>query len=646
MAFNRIGLAVLAIWQVQAAVAGDALRIAVTAQGLQSLTYQGVEYCDPSGAGIAGFTGGAAALLDAEKKPGQFADKPTSVSVNGTTVTQTYPWGALTVRYTVKGDDLDIHASLTNTSGMAMSSWLANLCQLNDRLTFDASGKNMHWDYRKDRWGGGGDPYQHMNFADPHVYWWNDGATKIIFADLDPTWDTGVQRIRTDGGDRWVVTAGGAATVHVALRFRSVTANVLAEAADAYGAFGRANPLQFTWTDRRPIGSFFVAEAAKGWPRNPNGWFNDEKLDVTTDEGRQEFASRMLARVDASIAVLKENGAQGVIWWDVEGARNPHPITYIGDPRVLDPQHPQHDKYAPELDTPVNLDGRTMPVVDACFARFREAGFKVGITIRPQVLTWKGTAPVQAGTEQPNHETLPKVEYARNRWGCTMFYVDSVTDWYACWWYNAVTKKYPDVLMLPEWARTRTFVNAAPFSYTQFTGWHRGAPAVVKACWPDAFCVMSNVDFANPQARVDALHAVQQGNILLFNCWYRSFDSRTVKAIYDLAGAKHTPVAHDGVEQALPGVPTRLALRATDEDQEALRFSLLEPPEHGTAEALDPATGKVTYKAAGGFTGTDRFTFKATDPAGLDSNRGTVTVHVSTDGSMQAEDTTMEDLLK
>ncbi len=76
--------------------------------------------------------------------------------------------------------------------------------------------------------------------------------------------------------------------MHVALRFRPVTANVLTEAADAYGAFGRAYPLTYTWTDRRPIGTLFIAESAKGWPKNTNGWFNDEKLDVTTAEGRQQ----------------------------------------------------------------------------------------------------------------------------------------------------------------------------------------------------------------------------------------------------------------------------------------------------------------------------------------------------------------------
>ncbi len=71
-------------------LADEALQIAVNELGLQSLKYRGVEYCAPTGTGAVGFTGGAAAMLNGEKQPGKFADKPTSTRVAGTTVTQTY----------------------------------------------------------------------------------------------------------------------------------------------------------------------------------------------------------------------------------------------------------------------------------------------------------------------------------------------------------------------------------------------------------------------------------------------------------------------------------------------------------------------------------------------------------------------------
>jgi hypothetical protein len=641
----------LALWCVAClAMAGRAwaapsVQVTVTERGLTSLTFNGVEYCDPTGCGVVGFSGGPAGVQDTTKSRESFPGTPTTSTVKGSTVTVTYPWGALAVTYTVLGADLDIRATLTNASPQAIGWWKANLLQFNGRLVFDASGKRMRWDYQKDRFGGA-NPYSHWNFADPHVYWWIDGGTKIVFADLDPKWETGVVRLKTDTGDRWVavvssdgdanstaakVPAGGTDSAHVVIRFRDAADSALTVAADGYGAFGRANPLQYQWTDRRPIGTFFVAESAKGWPTNPNGWFNDPQVDVTTPAGRQAFAARLLTMVDTAIGILKEADAQGVIWWDVEGARNPHPITYIGDPRVLDPKHPQHDKYAPELNTEVTLNGRTLPVVDACFAKFRAAGLQVGITIRPQELIWKGTAPEQKWVNTPNEQILPKVTFAKERWGCRLFYVDSVVDWYAVWWYNAAVKKYPDILMLPEWARTRTFSNAAPFSYTRFTGWTRGAPAEVKACWPNAFCCMSNVDYTNPAQRVDALAAVQAGNVLLFNCWYASDELKKIKAIYQLAGVKHTPVAKEQQVAVTEGLEKGITLRATDEDGDAVTYSLLEPPQHGTLSKLDPKSGVVLYTPAKGYTGDDSFTFKATDPSGLDSNRATVEITVEED---------------
>ena len=657
----RISLAMLTLLLAQHTIAAEALQVTVTEQGLRSLKYQGVEYCDPTGSNAVGLAGSMVGIQDTQKSRDTFVNQPTGATVKDSTVTLTYPWGALSIAYTVKGNDLDIRATLTNTSTQAVGWWAANLLQFNQRLVFDGSGKNMHWDYSSSRFGGGGNPYLHWNFADPHVYWWNDGGTKIVFADLDPKWGTGVVRLKTEAGDRWlvigtsngdgnntnaVVAAGGADSVHVAIRFRPVNESALTIAADSYGAWGRANPLQIHWTDRRPMGMFFVAESAKGWTNNPNGWFNDPQLDVTTDAGRQKLAERLLQRVDDAIKVLKDVNAQGVIWWDVEGARNPHPITYIGDPRVLDPQHPQHDKYAPELDTPVTLDGKTMPVVDACFAKFRTAGLQVGVTIRPQALTWTGTATVQKSDNNPANQLLPKVDYARERWGCRVFYVDSVADWFVAWWFEPVIKKHPDILLMPEWARTRTFVNSAPFSYTKFSGWYRGTPPEVKACWPNAFLGVSNLDFNDAGSRENAIHAIQQGDMIMFNCWYGGQEAQRIKALYEITGAKHTPVAVDGDEQAMAGVPTRITLHATSEDKDEVHFGLLEAPQHGTLDKLDPKTGNVTYKATAGFTGRDSFTFKATAPSGLDSNRGTVQIRVTADGKASTQDATLDELLK
>lgn len=712
----------------------------LTAKGLESLTYDGVEYCEPSDCGGLGFnkrpgTEGEnlspPCVLDTKKSKEPFSQEPTNSTVTDATVTKTYPWGTLAATYVVKGADLYVTATLTNSSKIPIGWWKANLLQLNSRLVFDNKPWNaaipygytpdMHWDYRYAMWGVECDPYTTWNFSDPHVYWWVDRAApfdkapvRIMFADLDPKWQTGVYHIKTDKGDAWPVVGsadgdpgetvrvapGQSDTVRIAIRFRTklpddtavveknltklkaleekvkaaeatlkndkdemasgLTDAAAAEAAekalaelqadldktrveyatvgvgalpsalevcaDGYEAFGRAFPRTVRWTDRRPIGSFFVAESAKGWATNPNGWFNDSKVDVTTDTGRDAFAKRLLERVDASIGVLKDVGAQGVIWWDVEGARNPHPITYIGDPRVLDPAHPQHDKYAPELATQVTYKGQQMKLVDACFKKWQDAGIKTGVTIRPQALVWQDGAPRQTGDGKDSDNLCAKATYARERWGCTIFYVDSISDFFGSWTLEKTVAKYPDVLMMPEWGRTRSYRHSSQFSYTRFTGFTRGVPAEIQACWPDAFCCMGNFDY---EKNYDAaLSAVKHGNVQVFNCWYLGTEAKKIKQIYQTTGVKHIPLAEDQKVTVAPNAPAQITLKATDEDGDAVTYSPLGSPAHGTLDNFDSRTGAATYTPAKGFTGADIFTFKATDSTGLDSNRGTVAITI------------------
>ncbi len=71
---------------------------------------------------------------------------------------------------------------------------------------------------------------------------------------------------------------------------------------------------------------------------------------------------------------------QGIIIWDLEGQEFIQPTTYVGDPRVLS------QGYAPEMDA----------TADQLFAVFRNAGLKVGITLRPNYLQWGKAADMPA----------------------------------------------------------------------------------------------------------------------------------------------------------------------------------------------------------------------------------------------------------
>lgn len=828
--------------------AEDLVRIKVSEAGLQSLTYRGVEYCDPGAAGAVGFTGAGAKPRAARQEDAvAFVTTPTSVKVDGTTVTQTYPWGTFVVAYEANGADLTVTATLRNTSGKGLEGWLANVLQLNDRLVFrggnDPHGVslNMQWCYYFELNAGARNEYQHSSQNYPHVYWWVDyaapfdkQAVKVMFADLTGTWDTGVGRVKTDKGDRWPVFVAARAwemappgkvqqnTVKVAIRFRDQDPELrpivdelyarakaakkpekvaqaklarpglppvldeerpldaaleplpaeleleerplddtleplpaeleleerpadaagkapgqspeleaqarleqaaawaafnaaykkslpsaLEACADGYEAWGRYNWREVLWTDRRAIGAFFACPDAATSTNNPNGWLKDPSgVDTTTPEGRDAFAKRLLEYVDSSIEVLKQAGAQGLIWWDLEGHRYPQPhITWVGDPRVLDPEHPHYEVYAPELNTPVEYNGQTMPLVDACFRKWKDAGLKTGITLRPQVMTYARPVPVdqararveaaqqrvkaaqdklaqaqdsaeaviledrrpveaaeqelkQSQTElaraqdslekaklgaQPagqsyengGREMLPKAKYAHERWGCTLFYVDSISGVFGYWDMDAAARALPDCLFLPEWATARSFRCSNQLSISWMTGYWQGVPAEIQAAWPDAFVAMFHLDYggiaagSNEAARANLVTAVKRGNPPVFDCFYNNTDAiKAISGVYAETGVKHTPLAKNLFVPATADQTVTLTLTATDEDGDALSFVILGPPVHGTLGAIDAETGNVTYTPTPGWQGTDRFTFKAVDATGLNSNRGAITVEV------------------
>jgi cysteine-rich repeat protein len=71
------------------------------------------------------------------------------------------------------------------------------------------------------------------------------------------------------------------------------------------------------------------------------------------------------------------------------------------------------------------------------------------------------------------------------------------------------------------------------------------------------------------------------------------------------------PVAVDRSATAFDGDPVAIALLASDVDGDPLTFAIGQGPTHGTVSAV--IGGTVTYTPAAGFTGTDSFTYTASD---------------------------------
>ncbi len=224
------------------------------------------------------------------------------------------------------------------------------------------------------------------------------------------------------------------------------------------------------WPDRRPIGKVVVPSAPPYVTvYNPRGWFRSPQMDVRTPEGREQLRQKVIELAERSVERLRAADAQGVIVWNIEGG-HVYADRPMGDPRRL-------DEIAPEMDA----------VADELFARFRDAGLRTGVCIRPSLLhhserrqRWTHNG----GLYDPDHETYPspagrnveeriyplvermaaKIDYARKRWGCTLFYIHDNGYW---WTPSAdrpeewvlmdahvlrrLRERHPDVLLIPRY---------------------------------------------------------------------------------------------------------------------------------------------------------------------------------------------------
>ncbi|MGO8764899.1 MAG: hypothetical protein ACLQSR_07155 [Limisphaerales bacterium] len=266
-------------------------------------------------------------------------------------------------------------------------------------------------------------------------------------------------------------------------------------------------PIPLQWPDRRPIGELFLASGYHSSPANPRGWFNDQSLNVIGTNGPEQFRQALFKYTDQSIAVLKKTGAQGVIVWDLEGEQYPHKTTFIGDPRLV-------QRLAPEMD----------PVADEFFRRLRDAGLRVGVTIRPQQLVFGDNGPRQTTVFDIKRVLLEKIDYARKRWGATLFYVDSNDGLWRpdeLWQLRRVAAERPDILLIPEHSDALYRGFCAPYVSVR----NNGLPAtstLVQKLFPHSFEVLNLGDATNDPAAIAG--AMEKGDVLLFRAWYWNSD--------------------------------------------------------------------------------------------------------------------------
>jgi Bacterial Ig domain/Divergent InlB B-repeat domain len=94
-------------------------------------------------------------------------------------------------------------------------------------------------------------------------------------------------------------------------------------------------------------------------------------------------------------------------------------------------------------------------------------------------------------------------------------------------------------------------------------------------------------------------------------------------------GPNHAPACLDKTISVRHNTAKTVALGCTDADPgNTLHWSIVTPPAHGTLGAIN-GTGGVVYKPRSAFGGLDRFTFKAADNEGADSNVATINLKVA-----------------
>src|SRR5262249_687270 len=326
------------------------------------------------------------------------------------------------------------------------------------------------------------------------------------------------------------IKPGATKIVNVSLRFGPAGAEIQDLAGDVLKRYAGKYPFQVEWKDHRPIGAIFLAGPQINVPMNPRRWImNFGQIDVTNDKGKAAFRTALLKFADNSVQVLKYIGAQGMITWDPEGEEFTYEC-YYGDPRLV-------QTLAPEME--FKNDG-AKSAIDEYFEKFRAAGLKTGVCIRPQQIAMVDGKPVHQAVEDEAAAKILResIAYAKQGWGCTLFYVDSTVTAYT--WINpdvfrAVAEAYPDVLLIPENESMRYFAYAAPLNSYQH---HRitSTPVGARMVYPKAFSVLMAADGDRPEDHHALVSAVRRGDILLFNCWYHNTGAEKIKKLYEEAG--------------------------------------------------------------------------------------------------------------
>ncbi|PYL62168.1 MAG: hypothetical protein DMF24_05055 [Verrucomicrobia bacterium] len=463
----------------------------------------------------------------------------------GGTVDLSYPWGRVSCSYGKQGDKITMRIDVSNAGDKAIDQLSLRLMELN----FPSAPKGgtleagmFGFGFKGPEWPLDQCPASIPTVADPQfvvpIVRMDYGAGTVNFCsdDLESSVEVPYSTNSPISTSYPLVATcrdikpHGSKTFNVSLRFGPSGARVQDLSSDVLEGYAKKYPFEINWKDRRPIGAIFLAGPQINVATNPRRWIvNYGRIDVTTEQGKAAFREALLKLADNSVQVLKDTGAQGMITWDPEGEEF-LAYSYYGDPRLV-------PTLAPEME--FKNDG-AKSVIDEYFEKFRAAGLRTGVCIRPQQIAMIDGKPVHQPTddEQALHVLRERIAYAKQRWGCTLFYVDSTATAGRPLYpdvFQTVAQAHPDILLIPENESMRYFACSAPLnSYMH----HRviSTPAGARMVYPKSFSVLMTPDGDRPEDHDGLVTAVRRGDILLFNGWYKSDGTEKIKELYEEAG--------------------------------------------------------------------------------------------------------------
>ena len=381
-------------------------------------------------------------------------------------------------------------------------------------------------------------------------FWPAGGSSPVYSALVSSTTPDGLATFQPHN-DR-PVAPGQTDTFTVSLRFAPSGTPLSTLATDAYASWSTTWPPQLKWADKRIIGTNYLASSPAGgdvtqpggFPNNPRRYFNDgnpSDFDVRTPLGLSRFQSLVLQRARDVVTNLQRLNAQGVITWDLEGEEYPQNTTYVCSPDQVAIEAPEMESVI--SDTSSGYSG--LKLDDAFFKIISSAGFRIGVCIRPQQFTKAadGTAQqVYLSDTAAEASMLQKIRYAHDRWGATLFYIDSTVEQNGAVLdagiFQRLAAAFPDSLLIPEESTPKHYAYTAPFLTFLF---HQdlGTDKTIYGYYPQAFScnLINDVDPGTLAAFTSQLTAsVAAGDILMAHADYWQANNPAIMAIYQAAG--------------------------------------------------------------------------------------------------------------